>query len=297
MNGRESGFLLLTSQLGDPKRRPLTIPQLRSLAMRVRSAKAPDADRDIREEDLAALGYSAEMARRIVGLLEERELLEYYLAKGSRFDCAPLTRAGEAYPLRVRRCLGEESPGCLWAKGDLTLLRTPCVSLVGSRDLVRENREFAVQLGIQAAKQGYTLVSGNARGADRAAQDACLESGGSVICVVADALAKQKKKDRILYLSEDGFDCAFSSQRALSRNRIIHSLSPMTFVAQSSLDSGGTWSGTTMNLNNHWSSVFCFDDSSRVASALNARGAQLVTISDLNDLAALKNESMDLLIE
>lgn len=297
MNGREAGFLLLTSQLGDTGRRPLTIQQLRSLAMRARSAKAPGADRDIREEDLAALGYSMEMAHRIVGLLEERELLEYYLTKGRRFDCTPLTRAGEAYPSRVRRCLGEESPGCLWAKGDLTLLRTPCVSLVGSRDLAEDNRKFAVQLGIQAAKQGYTLVSGNARGADRAAQDACLESGGSVICVVADVLAKQKKMDRVLYLSEEGFDCAFSSQRALSRNRIIHSLSPMTFVAQSSLDSGGTWSGTTMNLNNHWSSVFCFDDGSWAASALNAMGAQLVTISDINDLAALKKESMDLLIE
>ncbi len=297
MNPLESGFLLLTSQLGNPKRKPLTVPQLRSLAIRVRNGKTPSEDRDITEEDLVALGYSVEMARRIIALLEEQELLEYYLTKGARFGCTPLTRAGEAYPLRVRRCLGEESPGCLWAKGDLTLLSTPCVSLVGSRDLAEDNREFAVQLGIQAAKQGYTLVSGNARGADKTAQEACLEFGGSVICVVADVLAKQKKMDRVLYLSEDGYDYAFSSQRALSRNRIIHSLSPMTFVAQSSMDSGGTWSGTTKNLSNHWSSVFCFDDGSRSARALSDMGAHLVTISDLNNLAALKKESMDLLIE
>lgn len=297
MNPLESGFLLLTSQLGNPNRKPLTIPQLRSLAMRVRGGKTPVEDRDIAEGDLVALGYSVEAAQRIIALLEERELLEYYLAKGARLGCMPLTRAGERYPIRVRRCLGEESPGCLWVKGDLTLLSTPCISLVGSRDIAQNNREFATRLGTEAAKQGYTLVSGNARGADKTAQEACLKAGGSVICVVADQQEKQRQRERVLYLSEDGFDCAFSAQRALSRNRIIHSLSPMTFVAQSSMESGGTWSGTTMNLNCHWSSVFCFDDGSRAACALNEMGAHLVTISDLIHLAALKNESMDLLIE
>ena len=297
MNPLESGFLLLTSQLGNPNRKPLTIPQLRSLAMRVRGGKTPVEDRDIAEGDLVSLGYSVEVAQRIIALLEDRKQLEYYLTMGARLGCTPLTRAGEAYPIRVRRCLGEESPGCLWAKGDMKLLATPCISVVGSRDIAQNNREFAARLGTEAAKQGYTLVSGNARGADRTAQEACLEAGGLVICVVADQLGKQRERERVLYLSEDGFDCAFSSQRALSRNRIIHSLSPMTFVAQSSMESGGTWSGTTMNLNCHWSSVFCFDDGSRAACALNEMGAHLVTISDLNHLAALKNESMDLLIE
>ncbi len=297
MNGREAGFLLLTSQLGDPERKPLTVAQFRTLASRVRASVKPKTDRELEEEDLIALGYSREMAERILHLLGERQLLDYYLRKGKQRDCFPITRAGEQYPIRVRKCLGDDSPGCLWAKGDISILHKPCVALVGSRELNDENRRFAEQVGMQAAKQGFVLVSGNARGADKTAQEACLRAGGNVICVVADSLEKHKEKDSVLYLSEDGYNNAFSSQRALSRNRIIHSLSPMTFVAQSSMESGGTWSGTTLNLNCHWSSVFCFDDGSPAACAFSEMGAQLVTISDLNNLAALKNESMDLLIE
>lgn len=297
MNPLESGFLLLTSQLGDPERKPLTVAQLRELAMRVRSVKAPAVDRDITEKDLAALGYSADMAGRVVALLNDRELLEYYLSRGRRAGCTPLTRAGEKYPARIRKSLAEDSPGCLWARGDSSLLDTPMVSLVGSRELCDANKAFAVEVGRQAARQGYTLVSGNARGADRTAQEACLEAGGSVICVIADQLGKQTQKERVLYLCEDGFDCAFSSQRALSRNRIIHSLGQMTFVAQSSLHTGGTWSGTVRNLSGHWSRVFCFDDGTRAAQELAMMGAQLIGADDLQDLHALPMENIDLLIE
>ena len=289
MNGREAGFLLLTSQLGDPERKPLTVAQFRTLASRARAASKPEQDRELKEKDLMALGYSQEMASRILKLLEGRELLEHYLSKAKRGGCVPLTRAGEQYPLRVRKRLGDDSPGCLWAKGDTSILRTPCIALVGSRELRDENRSFAEQVGIQAAKHGYTLVSGNARGADKTAQEACLQSGGRVICVVADSLETHRQRHRVLYLSEDGFNDSFSSQRALSRNRIIHSLGEMTFVAQSSLHTGGTWDGTTRNLKSCWSHVFCFSDGSAAAQELEQIGAQLISIEQLNAWELLKD--------
>ena len=297
MNPLESGFLLLTSQLGDPERKPLTVAQLRNLATRVRSGKKQIVDKDLGEEDLIALGYSHEMAERILSLLQDGEVLEYYLAKGRRSQCVPLTRAGQSYPVRVRKSLGEESPGCLWAKGDVSLLETPKISLVGSRELSQDNQEFAYEVGRQAAMQGYTLVSGNARGADKTAQEACLKAGGSVICVVADQLEKHKQRQRVLYLSEDGFDCAFSSVRALSRNRVIHSLSPVTFVAQASLRTGGSWSGAVKNLGCHWSGVCCFDDGTQAALELAAMGAQLVRAEDLRDIHTLITQNYDLLMD
>ena len=79
----------------------------------------------------------------------------------------------------VSKLLGDDAPGCLWAKGNLELLSRPMISLVGSRDIMPRNLEFARELGRQAALQGFVLVSGNARGADRAAQSACLEAGGA----------------------------------------------------------------------------------------------------------------------
>lgn len=273
MNAREQGFLLLTSQLGAPERRPLTVPQFRVLAGRVRELRQPGEDREITAEDIAALGYGDEMTGRILGLLSDRELLEYYLMKGRREHCQPITRVSDGYPLRLRKRLGEESPGCLWAKGDLSLLTCPCVSLVGSRELGSDNRRFAQSVGIWAAEHGFVLVSGNARGADKAAQEACLAAGGRVICVVADELTRQSG-ERILCLSEDSFDAPFSSQRALSRNRVIHCLGDCVFVAQTRMGSGGTWHGTAQNLRWGWSKVFCFDDGSPGAQALMALGAE-----------------------
>ena len=286
MTPREQGFLLLTSRLGDPERKPLTVAQFRTLAKRVQGMAAPEETRMLRPADLIALGYSEKDAGHILHLLSDKELLEYYLHTGRKNGCAPLTRVSEGYPAAVRMALGLESPGCLWVKGDRTLLQNPKIALVGSRDLQDENRKFAREVGRQAALQGYTLVSGNARGADMAAQQACLEAGGSVISVVADRLNSHREKERVLYLTEEEFDAAFSSIRALSRNRVIHALGEKTFVAQSRLH-GGTWDGTVRNLQQRYSSVFCFRDGSAAMAELEQMGAQPIGIEDLADLENL----------
>lgn len=224
MNALERGFLLLGSHLGNPDRKPLTAPQMRTLADRMRQMPKPLVDRDLERQDLLALGYNPEMAERIYSLLQEEDVLDHYLHRASRGECVAITRVSEGYPLILRHRLGLDSPGCLWAKGDVSVLRTPAIALVGSRDLLHPNREFAREVGRQAALQGITLVSGNARGADRTAQESCLAAGGKVISVVADELSKQPARENLLYISEEDFEAEFSAQRALSRNRVIHAL-------------------------------------------------------------------------
>ncbi|MBQ8835397.1 MAG: DNA-protecting protein DprA [Oscillospiraceae bacterium] len=287
MNPREKGFLLLTSHLGDPERKPLTTAQLRTLTDRVRNADIPDGDRKLHAGDLVSLGYSREMARRIVELLEEEDVLEHYLQRGARLGCVPITRVNPEYPLILRQRLGLDSPGCLWVKGDLALLNTPAIALVGSRELREENRDFAAEVGRQAAIQGLTLVSGNARGSDRTAQNACLASGGRVISVVADELAKQPLRENVLYVSEEDFDEPFSAIRALSRNRVIHALGRMVFVAQSDLGKGGTWDGTVKNLRFGWSPVACCRDGSEASFQLEQMGAYLIEQEDIRDFGSL----------
>lgn len=288
MNGPEAGFLLLTSNLGNPERKTLTTAQLRTLAERVKDAPQKREERELEAADLTALGYGTDMARRILGLLEEEALLQHYLHRGRKLGCDPVTRLGEAYPPELRKRLGLDAPGCLWAKGDLSILNSPMVSLVGSRDLAAANQGFAMEAGRQAARQGYTLVSGNARGADRIAQNACLRAGGRVISIVADELAKQPAMERILYLSEDGYDEPFSAQRALSRNRCIHALGSRTFVAQCGYRMGGTWDGTVKNLRFGWSGVFCFDDGSPAVALLEQMGAELIGIDALAEFESLQ---------
>ena len=292
MNSKERGFLLLTSALGNPARRPLTVAQFRVLASRVAQMDRPVGARELKEADLLALGYNRPMALRIRNLLSEGKLLERYLRRGWGQDCVPISRVSEEYPLAVRKRLGLDAPGCLWAKGNVDLLNHQTVSLVGSRELREDNRKFAETVGREVARQGYTLVSGNARGADRTAQDACLEAGGSVISVVADELQKYPVREHILYLSEDGFDLPFSAIRALSRNRVIHALGYITLVAQCDLGAGGTWDGTVKNLQKNWSPVFCFRDGSRASLELQQLGATLISPDALTDLPSLQPDAV-----
>lgn len=294
MTARERGFLLLSSHLGDPDRRPLTGPQLRTLAGRMAQMEAPKADRDLNGADLAALGYGPEMVRRILNLLSEEDVLDYFLQKGTRQGCVPVTRVSGHYPLILRRRLGPDSPGVLWARGDLSLLSEPAVALVGSRELREENRRFAVEVGRQAALQGYVLVSGNARGADRTAQQAALEASGKVISVVPDSLISHPVCPDVLYLSEDGYEEAFSAQRALSRNRVIHALGLRTFVAQASAKTGGTWDGTVKNLRFGWSGVYCFDDGSDAMDMLVSMGGQRIGLGALRSFYDLPEREQNI---
>lgn len=295
MNGKERGFLLLTSHLGDPERRPLTVAQFRQLSVRMAQMETPKYDRELRCEDLLPLGYDRANAERILALLADMDVLEHYLARGKRAGCQPVSRVTPDYPVVLRKRLGLDAPGCLWAKGDLSLLDTPMVALVGSRELAQPNEDFARRAGREAARQGITLVSGNARGADRTAQDACLQAGGRVISVVADELEQQTASENVLYLSEDGFDLPFTTQRALSRNRVIHAMGSLTLVAQSGLGIGGTWDGTVKNLRGNWSPVFCFDDGSPAAAELEQFGATTIDPEQLTDFASLQSNFITLL--
>lgn len=294
MTPREKGFLLLSCSLGDPERNPLTGPQLRTLAQRVRSMPCPPEDRELTAKDLTALGYTPDGAHRILSLLEDLPQLDAYLRHGKVQGCVPLPRTGSAYPPRLLDSLGLDAPACLWAKGDVEILRNRKIALVGSRDLHPSNRDFAEEAGRQAALQGYTLISGNARGADLAAQEACLKAGGSVISIVADALATHRQRERLLFLSESGYDEGFSARRALSRNRCIHALGNITFVAQVTLNHGGTWDGTTKNLRHGWSPVCCFRDGSDASLALSQMGATLITAAQLTNIPAMEETELSL---
>ena len=295
MTPREQGLLLLTGYLGDPERKRLTVARFRELTRAVRAMGMPTEQRELTKEDLLKIGCDQIMAQRILDLLSQTEQLQLYLEKGREYGCEPITRVTEDYPLQLRKRLGLDAPGVLWCKGDKELLKQPAVALVGSRELREQNRDFAYEVGRCAAKQGYVLISGNARGADKVAQESCLAHGGSVICVVADRLCTHSLQERVLFMAEDGFDLPFTAQGALQRNRVIHALGQKTFVAQCSLEKGGTWSGTVWNLKQGITPVFCYDDRSAAARELTQRGAMPICCEALADIAGLQSNYFDFL--
>ena len=107
------------------------------------------------------------------------------------------------------------------------------------------------------------------------------------LVLLADELIRYKTQDNMLYLSEDGFDIPINAWRALSRNRVIHGLGSKTFVAQCRSGGGGTWDGTTKNLKNQWSPVYCYRDGSDGSLELSKRGAVLIDLVDLKHISKL----------
>lgn len=265
----------------------LSLAQARELSRRARAAGIGEEDpfRDVTVKDVRRLGYSEYEAGHIVSLLGRERQLDGYLLAAEKAGVTVITRLDNRFPRKLREQLGARCPAALFCRGDLRLLQRPCISVVGSRHLAQPGAQFAAQAGCLAAKEGFTLCSGDAMGADRTAQEACLRGGGSVLIFPATELVYCPARENVLYAAEGGFELGFSAQRALGRNRFIHAMGEKTLVAQTGFGKGGTWSGSLDNLQHEYSPLFVFDDGSEGARALCARGA--TPVQALTSLQAL----------
>lgn len=287
MRPLERGLLLLCCPLGDPEAGALSLAQARELSKRARAVGLREEDplREMTLRDVQRLGYSQAQAGHILSLLARERLLDGYLLAAEKAGVTVLTRLDARFPRRLREQLGFRCPAALFCRGDLSLLKRRCISVVGSRQLQRPGAAFAAQAGRLAAIEGFTLCSGDAAGADRTAQEACLQEGGSALIFPATELVSCPVRPDVLYAAEDGFELGFSAHRALARNRLIHAMGEKTLVAQTSLGKGGTWSGSLDNLQHAYSPLFVFDDGTDGAQALCARGA--TPVRALSSLQAL----------
>lgn len=265
----------------------LSLAQARELSRRARAAGIGEEDpfRDVTVKDVRRLGYSEYEAGHIVSLLGRERQLDGYLLAAEKAGVTVITRLDNRFPRKLREQLGARCPAALFCRGDLRLLQRPCISVVGSRHLAQPGAQFAAQAGRLAAREGFTLCSGDAMGADRTAQEACLRGGGSVLIFPATELVYCPVRENVLYAAEGGFELGFSAQRALGRNRFIHAMGEKTLVAQTGFGKGGTWNGSLDNLQHEYSPLFVFDDGSEGARALCARGA--TPVQALTSLQAL----------
>ena len=282
MTTAELGFLLLCCDIADGLP-PLTLHRLELLRRRMQAQECSKPDCELDAQAFEALGYKKEYAAYLSALFAREEALDTYLTLGAQRQCYPLTCVSDGFPpLRAR--LGTRCPAVLFYRGDLSLLQAKRITLVGSRQLSEQGRAFAERIGQLAAKEGYTLVSGNARGADKTAQDACLAHGGSVISVVSEPLyALPQPDERMLYLAESGWHQEFTPARALSRNRLIHALGERSFVAQCAPGSG-TRKGAEDALKHGIAPVFVHKDGTKEAEALASLGAALICLDSLQTL-------------
>lgn len=168
-----------------------------------------------------------------------------------------VSRADAEYPRRLKARLREDAPAVLYGCGDMALLETGGLAVVGSRHVDDTLIDYTMEIGRLAARAGRTLVSGGAKGIDQAAMRGALEGGGKVCGVLADSLEKTGMNREHRNLLVDGqlvlispYDpsAGFNVGNAMQRNKLIYALANTSLVVSSDLNKGGTWAGAVEQL-------------------------------------------------
>lgn len=168
-----------------------------------------------------------------------------------------VSRADPDYPHRLKARLREDSPAVIYGCGDMSLLQSGGLAVVGSRHVDESLADYTMAVGHLAARARRTLVSGGARGIDQAAMRGALEAGGKVSGVLADSLEKTAMNrehrnmlldGRLVLISPYDPSAGFNVGNAMQRNKLIYALADASLVVSSDLNKGGTWSGAVEQL-------------------------------------------------
>ena len=198
---------------------------------------------------------------RLENLLDRGALLGLLLEKWQRAGLWVIARSDPDYPDRLKRRLKFEAPPILFGCGNKMLLKKGGIAVVGSRDATEEDIAYTNNLGAEAAAQGYSIVSGGARGVDQSAMLGALECEGTAVGVLADSLlrsatsAKYRKylmAGDLALVSPFNPEAGFNVGNAMARNRFIYCLADTAVVISSTPNKGGTWNGAIEDLETRW---------------------------------------------
>ena len=121
-------------------------------------------------EELLLLWKDSEITiSRLKTLLNRGAALALSIEKWQRVGIWIITRSSSDYPKQLKKKLKHLSPPVLYGIGNPKLLNKLSIAVVGSRKAPKEALEFAHKFGNKIANDGYTLVSGGAKGVDETA--------------------------------------------------------------------------------------------------------------------------------
>ncbi len=168
-----------------------------------------------------------------------------------------VSRADAEYPRSLKTRLREDAPAVIYGCGDVGLLESGGLAVVGSRHVDELLIDYTMAVGRLAARAGRMIMSGGAKGIDQAAMRGALEAGGKVTAVLANSLEKTTINREHRNLLLDGqlvlispYDpsAGFNVGNAMQRNKLIYALSDASLVVSSDLNKGGTWAGAIEQL-------------------------------------------------
>ena len=255
-------ILLLTAPLiagrGSASPDLLSLGEYKRLARHLREIQRQPAD--LLSPDAAEILRACQPVideGRLQNLLGRGFLLSQVIERWQTRAIWVVSRADAEYPRRLKTRLREDAPAVLYGCGDMTLLETGGLAVVGSRHVDDALIDYTMAVGWLAARAGRTLVSGGAKGIDQAAMRGALEGGGKVCGVLADSLEKTTMNREHRNLLLDGqlvlispYDpsAGFNVGNAMQRNKLIYALADTSLVVSSDLNKGGTWAGAVEQL-------------------------------------------------
>jgi len=141
-----------------------------------------------------------------------------------------------------------DPPEQLYCMGDVSLLKNNCIAIVGTRRMTRYGRDATMKLAADCVRNGFTVVSGMARGVDTVAHETALKNAGKTIAVLGAGFnnifpaENAGLFDRIcekgLAITEYPPDMPPLKHQFPARNRIIAALSLGVLVTEAGDKSG-----------------------------------------------------------
>lgn len=200
-----------------------------------------------------------------------------------------LTWEEEDFPEELRQL--EDMPPVLYTWGDVRLLTEGVrVAVVGTRKMDEYGASCAEKLGIQLAGDGFTVVTGLARGIDGMAHRAALERGGRPIGFLGSGLDVlyppefapmiRKTASQGLVVSEYPYGTRPFPKNFPVRNRLMSGVSEAVVVVQAPRKSGALI--TAHRAADQGKDVFAVpgrmgDEKQEGANQLVSEGAQILT--------------------
>jgi len=262
LSSNTQAILLLTAPLiagrGAASSDLLSLGEYKRLARHLREIQRQPAD--LISPDAAEILRACKSVideSRLQKLLGRGFLLSQVIERWQARAIWVVSRADVEYPRRLKALLREDAPAVLYGCGDMSLLETGGLAVVGSRHVDDVLIDYTMSIGRLAARAGRTLVSGGAKGIDQAAMRGAFEAGGKVCGVLADSLEKNIMNREHRNLLLDGqlvlispYDpsAGFNVGNAMQRNKLIYALADSSLVVNSDLNKGGTWAGAVEQL-------------------------------------------------
>lgn len=200
-----------------------------------------------------------------VRLLDEAETrAKAILEKNAAMGISAISYFDGLFPQTLRETRDEsgkksEPPFVLFYKGDVNILKMPCVAMIGTRENTPVARKAGEYIAGNFARRGFCIVSGLAIGCDTSAHVGALNAGGNTLAFLGHGLdtvyppqnkelAESIVENGGLLMSEYSAGTPLSRFSLVARDRLQAGISLATVVIQTGVN-GGTMHAANATLN------------------------------------------------